>query len=85
VVSFSGWEGRGGYTVVIENGNGFRTAYAHNRSNTVKVGQRVRRGEVIAYSGSSGASTGPHVHYEVWKNGESVNPSEYMSRWVDKN
>jgi murein DD-endopeptidase MepM/ murein hydrolase activator NlpD len=85
VVSFSGWEGRGGNTVVIEDGNGFRTVYAHNRNNNVKVGQRVRRDDVIAYSGSTGAATGPHVHYEIWKNGKSVNPSEYLSRWVDKN
>jgi murein DD-endopeptidase MepM/ murein hydrolase activator NlpD len=83
VVSFSGWEGRGGNTVVIEDGNGFRTAYAHNGNNIVKVGHRVRRGDVIAYSGSTGAATGPHVHYEVWKNGRSVDPSEYLRRWVE--
>jgi murein DD-endopeptidase MepM/ murein hydrolase activator NlpD len=83
VVSFSGWEGRGGNTVVVEDGNGFRTAYAHNSNNIVKVGQRVRRGDVIAYSGSTGAATGPHVHYEVMKNGKSVDPSEYLRRWVD--
>ncbi len=85
VVSFSGWEGRGGNTVVIEDGNGFRTAYAHNSKNIVKVGQRIHRGDVVAYSGSTGAATGPHVHYEVCKNGKSVNPYEYLSRWVEKN
>lgn len=83
VVSYSGWEGRGGNTVVIENGNGFRTAFAHNRRNSVKVGQRVKRGDVVAYVGSTGVSSGPHVHYEVWKNGKSVNPSEYLHGWVD--
>jgi murein DD-endopeptidase MepM/ murein hydrolase activator NlpD len=80
VVSFSGWEGRGGNTVVIEDGNGFRTAYAHNSKNIVKVGQRVRRGDVIASSGSSGSATGPHVHYEVLKNGKSVDPAKYLSQ-----
>lgn len=84
VVSFSGWEGRGGNTVVIEDGNGFRTAFAHNSGNNVKVGQRVRRGDIVAYSGATGAATGPHVHYEVWKNGKSVNPVEYLKGWVDK-
>ncbi len=83
VVSFTGWEGRGGNTVVIEDGNGFRTAFAHNRENTVKVGQRVQRGDVIAYSGSTGAASGPHVHYEVWKNGASVDPAQYLNRWVE--
>jgi murein DD-endopeptidase MepM/ murein hydrolase activator NlpD len=85
VVSFSGWEGRGGNTVVIEDGNGFRTAFAHNTRNNVKVGQRVHRGDILSYSGSTGSSTGPHVHYEVWKNGKSVNPSEYLKRWVVQN
>jgi murein DD-endopeptidase MepM/ murein hydrolase activator NlpD len=82
VVSFSGWEGRGGNTVVIEDGNGFRTAYAHNRKNNVKVGQRVRRGDVIAYSGSTGSATGPHVHYEVLKHGRSVDPTSYLTQLV---
>jgi murein DD-endopeptidase MepM/ murein hydrolase activator NlpD len=80
VACFSGWEGRGGNTVVVEDGNGFRTVYAHNRNNNIKVGQRVRRGDVIAYSGSTGAATGPHVHYEVLKNGKSVDPSNYLSQ-----
>jgi murein DD-endopeptidase MepM/ murein hydrolase activator NlpD len=80
VVSYSGWTARSGYTVVVEHGHGFRTAYAHNRKNLVRVGQRVQRDEVIAVSGSTGNSTGPHVHYEIWKNGRHVNPSGYLSR-----
>ncbi len=83
VVSFAGWGGRGGNTVVVEDGNGFRTAFAHNLKNVVTVGQRVQRGDVIAYSGATGATSGPHVHYEVWKNGKSVNPADYLNRWVD--
>jgi murein DD-endopeptidase MepM/ murein hydrolase activator NlpD len=78
VVSFSGWNGKEGNIVVIEDGNGFRTAFAHNSKVIAKVGKRVRRGDVISYSGSSGASTGPHLHYEVWKGGRSVNPSDYI-------
>jgi murein DD-endopeptidase MepM/ murein hydrolase activator NlpD len=46
--------------------------------NVVKVGQKVRRGEVISYVGSTGSSTGPHVHYEIWKNGKHVNPEDYI-------
>jgi murein DD-endopeptidase MepM/ murein hydrolase activator NlpD len=83
VVSFSGWNGRGGNIVVIEDGNGFSTAFAHNTKTSVNVGQRVRRGDVISYSGSSGSSTGPHLHYEVWKGGRSVNLSDYIKGLVD--
>jgi len=78
VVSYSGWTQYSGYVVLIEHGCGFSTAYAHNRSNTVKVGQRVKRGEIIGYIGSSGKSTGPHVHYGVWEKGKSVNPSKFL-------
>lgn len=77
VVSFSGWNGGSGNLVVLEHGHGFSTFYAHNKMNVVKVGQKVKRGEVIAYVGSTGSSTGPHVHYEIWKEGKPVNPEEY--------
>jgi murein DD-endopeptidase MepM/ murein hydrolase activator NlpD len=78
VVSYSGWTQYSGYVVLIEHGCGFSTAYAHNKSNQVKVGQRVKRGEIIGYIGSSGKSTGPHVHYAVWEKGKSVNPSKFL-------
>jgi len=78
IISFSGWADRGGNIVVVEHGYGFSTAYAHNTKNLVKVGQMVKRGQTIAYSGSTGVSTGPHVHYEVWKSGKSVNPASYL-------
>ncbi len=80
IISYSGWTARSGHTVVVEHGHGFRTAYAHNRKNLVKVGQRVRRNESIAVSGSTGNSTGPHVHYEIWKHGRHVNPWDFISR-----
>ena len=83
VVSFSGWNGSGGNIVVIEDGNGFSTIFAHNSKTGVNVGQRVHRGDVISYSGSSGETTGPHLHYEVRKEGRSVNPSDYLKKWVD--
>jgi murein DD-endopeptidase MepM/ murein hydrolase activator NlpD len=80
IVSFSGWTAGSGNTVVIEHGYGFSTAYAHNQRNLVKVGQRVRRRDAIAVSGSTGVSTGPHVHYEIWKNGRHVDPAAYLAR-----
>lgn len=78
VVSYSGWTQKSGHVVVIEHGCGFTTIYAHNKANTVKVGQKLKRGDIIGYLGSTGKSTGPHVHYEVWKDGRSVNPQKYM-------
>jgi len=77
VVSYSGWTRDSGYLVVIEHGCGFSTAYAHNKSNAVKTGQKVRRGEVVGSVGSTGKSTGPHVHYEIWEKGKRVNPNRF--------
>jgi murein DD-endopeptidase MepM/ murein hydrolase activator NlpD len=78
VVSFSGPLAAFGNVVFINHGHGFTTFYAHNSSNRVKEGQQVRRGEVIAYVGTSGRTTGPHVHYEVQVNGTTVNPLKYI-------
>lgn len=77
IVSFSGWSRGNGNIVVIEHGHGFSTVYAHNTRNLTQVGQTVRRGQEIATTGSTGVSTGPHVHYEVWKNGKCINPESY--------
>lgn len=78
IVSFSGWLSGSGNTVVLEHGFGFNSAYAHNNKNLVKVGQRVKRGDVIVISGATGITTGPHLHYEVWKNGKQVDPLTYL-------
>jgi len=78
IVSFSGWSGGNGYLIVLEHGHGFSTFYAHNKKNVVKVGQKVKRGDVIGYVGTTGSSTGPHVHYEIWKDGRHVNPKQYI-------
>lgn len=78
IVSFAGWSGGSGNLVVLEHGFGFSTLYAHNSMNTVEVGQKVKRGDIIGYVGSTGNATGPHVHYEVWKNGSHVNPKGYI-------
>lgn len=78
VVSFSGWSGGSGNLVVIEHGLGYSTFYAHNKTNLVKVGQQVKRGDIIAYSGATGNATGPHSHYEIWKDGRPVNPIPFL-------
>ncbi len=78
VVIFSGWSGANGNLVAIQHGFGFSTFYAHNKIVAVKVGQKVKRGDVISYLGSTGNSTGPHVHYEVWRNGKPTNPDKYL-------
>ncbi len=80
IVSFAGWSGGSGRLVVIEHGFGYTTCYAHNRKIIVKVGQKVKRGDIIAYVGSTGNTTGPHVHYEVWIDKKPVNPKSYLRR-----
>lgn len=79
VVSHSGWVGNSGNVVILEHGCGFSTVYAHNSTNAVKVGSRVKRNDIIGYAGSTGKSTGPHVHYEIWKDGKTVDAQKYLS------
>ena len=67
-----------GKCVVIDHGFGYKTLYGHMNEFNVKVGQKVKRGSVIGYVGNTGFSTGPHVHYEVIKNGQKVNPVNYF-------
>ena len=78
VVTKAGWVGSYGNAVEISHGYGISTFYAHNSRNAVKAGTAVKKGQVIAYVGSTGLSTGPHVHYEVRVNKRPVNPSSYM-------
>lgn len=78
IVRLSGTQAGYGRLVIIDHGYGFQTVYAHNSRNVVGAGQRVKRGQVIAYVGSTGTSTGPHVHYEVRVSGRPVNPRNYM-------
>ena len=67
-----------GNIVEINHGNGYVTRYAHNKKNLVHIGETVKKGQVIALMGSTGRSTGPHVHFEVVKNGIVVNPDGYI-------
>lgn len=80
VVVSSQWSGAYGKLVVIDHGNGLQTYYAHLSSFLVIPGEEVRRGQVIALSGSTGRVTGPHMHYEVRVAGTPVNPYKYLAR-----
>ena len=77
-VAFAGWRGRYGRTIEIDHGYGIRTRYGHLRKILVKVGQEVGHREKIALLGSSGRSTGPHVHYEVRFKGRAQNPMKFL-------
>jgi murein DD-endopeptidase MepM/ murein hydrolase activator NlpD len=67
-----------GHHVVIQHGYGYQTLYAHMSHVVVRVGEKVKRGQIIGYVGNTGTSTGPHLHYEVMKNGEKVDPAFYF-------
>lgn len=77
-VTFSGENGGYGLVVYIDHGNQVETRYAHNSRLAVKVGQQVKRGDIIAYSGNTGTSTGPHVHFEIRFKGNPVDPYKYL-------
>lgn len=79
VVSFSASRSGYGNTIEVDHGNGYVTRYAHNSRLTRKVGALVRAGEEIAKAGSTGRSTGAHVHFEVWQDGRVVNPRKFLS------
>jgi murein DD-endopeptidase MepM/ murein hydrolase activator NlpD len=78
VVSRADWFSSYGLYVSLEHGGSLQTRYGHMSRLNVAAGQRVRKGEIIGYVGSTGRSTGPHLHYEVRVNGEAVNPIPYM-------
>ncbi|WP_176461792.1 M23 family metallopeptidase [Anaeromicrobium sediminis] len=79
IVVFSDRMSGYGNTLIISHGYGYRTVYAHNKSNLVKVGQKVTKGQLIAKMGNTGRSTGPHVHFEVHYNGKRINPIKILS------
>jgi len=69
-----------GNLVEINHGNGYMTRYGHNAKNLVEVGDTVKKGQLISLMGSTGRSTGPHVHFEVLKNGRQINPQKFVQR-----
>ncbi len=80
LVTWSGLRDGYGQMIEVSHGGGFSTRYAHNKENNVHVGDVIKKGQVIALMGSSGRSTGPHVHFEVYKNGRAVDPASYIHR-----
>lgn len=79
-VVFAGWQADYGRLIIIDHGYGYQTRYGHNSKLSVKPGDKVQRGTVIGYTGNSGRSTGPHLHYEVRVNGIPRDPVEYYFR-----
>ena len=77
-VTVSQYNSSYGYYVVVDHGNGLSTLYAHNSKLLVRVGQTVEAGDIVSLSGSTGRSTGPHLHFEVRVNGERTNPRYYL-------
>lgn len=89
VVTAAGLEEYYGLTVEIDHGNGYVTRYGHNMRNAIRAGTRVKRGQIVAYVGSTGRSSCTHLHYEVLKNGVPLNPRYFVLRepsspWPDK-
>lgn len=80
IVTFSGYRRGYGWTVIISHGYGYETLYAHNSTLMAEVGDKVTKGSVVALSGNSGTSTGPHLHYEVYVDKKRVNPISFLSR-----
>jgi len=78
VVTFTGYKSGYGRTVTISHGYGYETSYCHNSSLLVKTGQQVKKGQAIAKVGSSGRSTGPHLHYMVILNGQPKDPADFL-------
>ena len=79
VVSFSGYKSGYGYVVEVSHPTGYLTRYGHNLRNLVRAGQTIQQGEAIAVIGSTGRSTGVHVHFEVERDGKVLNPARYLA------
>ncbi len=78
VIEYAGWSGSFGYVVVIDHSYGFRTIYAHCSQLLIKKGDPIKKGQVIAQVGTTGISTGPHLHYEIRRWRQAVNPLPYI-------
>ena len=79
VVTWAGERYGYGELIEINHGNGYTTRYGHNKELLVEVGDTIEKGQAISLMGSTGRSTGPHVHFEVLKNDRQVNPSKYVA------
>ncbi|HWO56497.1 MAG TPA: M23 family metallopeptidase [bacterium] len=79
-VEFAGEHESFGLLIVVDHGNGFKTSYGHNSLLLVREGEKVARGDRIAFSGNTGISTAPHLHYEITENGEAVDPAGFLGQ-----
>lgn len=85
VVAQAGWMGAYGLAVLLDHAKGYQTLYGHLSRLAVHPGQRVERGQVLGYVGSTGRSTGPHLHYSVYRYGSPLDPKPYLSpAWVSR-
>ena len=80
IVELAGWQKSYGYTIVINHGSGRKTRYGHASNLLVSAGDQVVKGQIIMISGSTGRSTGPHLHFELLINGVRVNPLKYVTK-----
>ena len=80
-VVFAGWTYDFGNMLILYHGDDYFSLYGHNKNNLVRLRDVVRRGDEIAISGSSGIATGPHLHFEIWKNGKAMDPLEYFPQY----
>jgi len=78
IVVFSDWTHRYGYTVIIYHSHGYFTIYGHHQRNIVEAHQYIQRGDVIGLLGDTGISDGPHLHFEIWKEGAPINPQNMI-------
>ena len=81
VVTFAAYNGGYGRVIIINHGYGYQSVYAHNRKLLVRVGEEIEKGQIIAEMGSTGRSTGPHLHFEVRLNGKSINPKNVLDNF----
>ena len=84
MVVFSGEMGELGNTIIISHPKGFYTVYGHNNENLVTIRQNVKKGDAIARVGESGLSEGPHLHFEIWKNSEVLDPRDFINIYKEK-
>ncbi|MDB2705337.1 M23 family metallopeptidase [Pseudomonadota bacterium] len=78
IVSWTGTRSGYGKMIDIDHGNGYISRYAHNKELIVSVGMRIKKGDPIALMGSTGRSTGPHVHFEILRDGKNLNPYNFV-------
>lgn len=83
LVVFSNWTYKYGNTIILDHGNGYLSIYGHNQRNIIRDREWVERGEPIAFLGNTGISRGPHLHFEIWKDGQPRNPKEFIFIYED--